>query len=196
MLAQAMSLVGKRGRLVVVNVHPDEEREVKLSLRDLQEYEKQIRGCMAGSWHGRRGAAFLLDLAARGRLSPICDRESHVRSGGHRPRLRGTGARGSGARRSGSSFGVTICDDVASGRSSGFLLTRGRSAVAVQGQRSCKALSRRSSRAVGRCWKSVGKIILGRGPLLPFRAVTSGFGGAPGRIRTCAPASGGRCSIP
>ena len=70
LLAQAMSLVGKRGRLVVVNVHPDEEREVKLSLRDLQEYEKQIRGCMAGSWHGRRGAAFLLDLAARGRYRP------------------------------------------------------------------------------------------------------------------------------
>jgi S-(hydroxymethyl)glutathione dehydrogenase/alcohol dehydrogenase len=70
LLAQAMSLVGKRGRLVVVNVHPDEEREVKLSLRDLQEYEKQIRGCIAGSWHGRRGAAFLLDLAARGRYRP------------------------------------------------------------------------------------------------------------------------------
>ena len=70
LLSQAMSLVGKRGRLVVVNVHPDGEREVALSLRDLQEYEKQIRGCMAGSWHGRRGAAFLLDLAERGRYRP------------------------------------------------------------------------------------------------------------------------------
>jgi Zn-dependent alcohol dehydrogenase len=70
LLAQAMTLVGKRGRLVVVNVHPDDEKEVALSLRELQEYEKQIRGCLAGSWHGRKGAGFLLDLAARGRYDP------------------------------------------------------------------------------------------------------------------------------
>jgi S-(hydroxymethyl)glutathione dehydrogenase/alcohol dehydrogenase len=69
-VAPAMSLLGKRGRLVVVNVHPDDEKEIAVSLRDLQEYEKQIRGCLAGSWHGRRGAAFLLDLAARGRYDP------------------------------------------------------------------------------------------------------------------------------
>lgn len=70
LLAQAMALLGKRGRLVVVNVHPDDERQVTLSLRDLQEYEKQIRGCLAGSWHGRKGAGFLLELAARGRYDP------------------------------------------------------------------------------------------------------------------------------
>lgn len=69
MVADAMALLGKRGRLVVVNAHPDDPG-VPVSLRDLQENEKQIRGCMLGSWHGRKGASFLLDLAARGRYDP------------------------------------------------------------------------------------------------------------------------------
>ena len=70
LLAQAMALLGKRGRLAVVNAHPGEPTTVALSMRDLQESEKQIRGCMAGSWHARRGASVLLDLAARGRYDP------------------------------------------------------------------------------------------------------------------------------
>lgn len=76
LIADALPLLGKRGRLVVVNVHPDTERSVSLSMRDLQLYEKQIRGCLSGSWHGRRGAEFLLDLARRGRYdaAAIVDR--------------------------------------------------------------------------------------------------------------------------
>lgn len=76
LIADALPLLGKRGRLVVVNVHPETERSVSLSMRDLQLYEKQIRGCLSGSWHGRRGAEFLLDLARRGRYDPaaIVDR--------------------------------------------------------------------------------------------------------------------------
>ena len=70
MLAQALGVIGRRGRLVVANVHPDDDRGVALPLRELQEQEKQIRGCHCGSWHGRRGAEFLLDLAARGRYDP------------------------------------------------------------------------------------------------------------------------------
>lgn len=69
-LAQAMALLGKRGRLVVVNAHPGEDTTVALSLRDLQQSEKQIRGCMAGSWHARQGASALLELAATGRYDP------------------------------------------------------------------------------------------------------------------------------
>ncbi len=75
-ISDALSLLGKRGRLVVVNVHPEAERSVSLSMRDLQLYEKQIRGCLSGSWHGRRGAEFLLELTRRGRYDPaaIVDR--------------------------------------------------------------------------------------------------------------------------
>jgi alcohol dehydrogenase (nicotinoprotein) len=69
-LGQATTLVAKRGRLVIVNAHPGEEPAVQLSSRDLQEGEKQIRSCMAGSWHAQQGAPFLLDLAARGRYDP------------------------------------------------------------------------------------------------------------------------------
>jgi S-(hydroxymethyl)glutathione dehydrogenase/alcohol dehydrogenase len=70
MLSQALGSLGRRGRLVVVNVHPDDDHGVALPLRELQEQEKQIRRCHSGSWHGRRGAGFLLDLAARGRYDP------------------------------------------------------------------------------------------------------------------------------
>jgi NDMA-dependent alcohol dehydrogenase len=67
LLGPALDLLGKRGRLVVVNVHPDEETTATVRLRTLQSFEKQIVGCLAGSWDGRRGIAFLADLYQRGR---------------------------------------------------------------------------------------------------------------------------------
>ncbi|BBG02715.1 MULTISPECIES: alcohol dehydrogenase catalytic domain-containing protein [Pseudonocardia] len=67
-MAEAMALLGKQGRAVVVNVHDDAEREVRMSLRDLQSYEKQVRGCLAGSWSPRHGLSTLLDLYGRGRI--------------------------------------------------------------------------------------------------------------------------------
>jgi S-(hydroxymethyl)glutathione dehydrogenase/alcohol dehydrogenase len=70
LVAPAMALLGRRGRLVVVGAHPGEASGITLSLRDLQESEKRILGCMAGSWHARRGARVLLDLAAHGRYDP------------------------------------------------------------------------------------------------------------------------------
>jgi Zn-dependent alcohol dehydrogenase len=69
-LADGLALLGKRGRLAVVNVHPAEETTAVVSLRDLQSMEKQVRGCLSGSWHGRQGVRFLLDLAARGLYDP------------------------------------------------------------------------------------------------------------------------------
>jgi len=54
----------------VVNVHPAQESTASVRLRDLQSMEKQVRGCLSGSWHGRQGVRFLLDLAARGRYDP------------------------------------------------------------------------------------------------------------------------------
>ena len=69
-LGDGLALLGKRGRLAVVNVHPADEGTATVSLRDLQSMEKQVRGCLSGSWHGREGVRFLLDLAARGRYDP------------------------------------------------------------------------------------------------------------------------------
>jgi NDMA-dependent alcohol dehydrogenase len=69
LLHDALRLCGKRGRLVVVNVHPEDEMTATVNLRDLQSYEKQIVGCLSGSWHGRRGVPFLADLYQRGRLN-------------------------------------------------------------------------------------------------------------------------------
>lgn len=69
-LGDASSLVGKRGRVVVVNAHPDSERTATVSLRDLQSLEKHICGCLAGSWHGRKGPRFLLRLAERAGSTP------------------------------------------------------------------------------------------------------------------------------
>lgn len=66
LLGAALALVGKRGRVVIVNVHPDNENTATVSLRDLQGFEKQVVGCLAGSWDGRRGIAFLADLHQRG----------------------------------------------------------------------------------------------------------------------------------
>jgi S-(hydroxymethyl)glutathione dehydrogenase/alcohol dehydrogenase len=70
LVGPALAVLGKRGRLVVVGAHEGEPAGVTMSLRELQESEKQIRGCLAGSWHAREGARVLLDLAARGRYDP------------------------------------------------------------------------------------------------------------------------------
>ncbi|WP_322762162.1 alcohol dehydrogenase catalytic domain-containing protein [Frankia sp. Cr2] len=63
----ALSLVGKRGRVVVVNVHPADENTATINLRNLQSLEKQVVGCLAGSWDGRKGIRFLADLHRAGR---------------------------------------------------------------------------------------------------------------------------------
>ncbi len=70
LLSDGLALLGKRGRLAVVNVHSPQETMASVSLRDLQSMEKQVRGCLSGSWHGRQGVRFLLDMSARGRYDP------------------------------------------------------------------------------------------------------------------------------
>jgi len=70
LLQSALDVLGNRGRCVIVNVHPEDERVATVSLRALQSTEKQILGCLSGSWHGRRGANFLLDLHRRGLYDP------------------------------------------------------------------------------------------------------------------------------
>ena len=68
MLGQALALVGKRGRVVVVNVHPGDENSATVSLRDLQSYEKQVVGCLGGSWPPRTGIRHLAGLLRSGEL--------------------------------------------------------------------------------------------------------------------------------
>lgn len=69
-LATSLSLLGKRGRAVIVNVHPEKESTATVSLNNVQSMEHQILGCFSGSWHGREGATFLLELQRRGLYNP------------------------------------------------------------------------------------------------------------------------------
>jgi S-(hydroxymethyl)glutathione dehydrogenase/alcohol dehydrogenase len=75
-LEPALALAGKRGRVVVVNVHPADENSATVNLRNLQSLEKQVVGCLAGSWDGRKGIRLLTDLYSSGRydLEPIVTR--------------------------------------------------------------------------------------------------------------------------
>ena len=70
LMGPAMNVLGKRGRAVVVNVHHDDDTATTLRLKDLQSMEKQVLGCLSGSWHGVAGATFLLALARRGLYHP------------------------------------------------------------------------------------------------------------------------------
>jgi S-(hydroxymethyl)glutathione dehydrogenase/alcohol dehydrogenase len=58
LLDPALTLVGRRGRVVVVAA----ESTATIDIRALQSQEKQVVGCFAGSWDGRRGVQFLADL--------------------------------------------------------------------------------------------------------------------------------------
>ena len=69
-LATSLDLLGKRGRAVIANVHRDDETNATVSLRRVQSMEHQILGCFSGSWHGRQGASFLLELHERGLYDP------------------------------------------------------------------------------------------------------------------------------
>jgi S-(hydroxymethyl)glutathione dehydrogenase/alcohol dehydrogenase len=69
-LEAALSLVGKQGRVIVVNVHRADEMSATVSLRTLQSLEKQVVGCLAGSWDGRKGIAFLTRLWKAGLYDP------------------------------------------------------------------------------------------------------------------------------
>jgi NDMA-dependent alcohol dehydrogenase len=67
-VAQALSLVGKRGRVVMTAMaHPD-EKQVNLSLVDLILFEKQVRGSLFGSSNPRIDIFRMLDLYDSGQL--------------------------------------------------------------------------------------------------------------------------------
>lgn len=67
-VAQALSLVGKRGRVVMTAIPHPADTSVEMSLFDLTLYEKQVRGCLFGSSNPRDDIYRMLDLYQAGRL--------------------------------------------------------------------------------------------------------------------------------
>ena len=67
-IAQALSLVGKRGRVVVTALGHPAEMKVDMSLLDLTLFEKQVVGCLFGSANPKADIPKLLDLYRNGDL--------------------------------------------------------------------------------------------------------------------------------
>ncbi|MEO3760026.1 NDMA-dependent alcohol dehydrogenase [Mycobacterium sp. B14F4] len=67
-VAQALSLVGKRGRVVMTAIPHPTDTTVDMSLFDLTLYEKQVRGSLFGSSNPRHDIPKLLDLYRCGAL--------------------------------------------------------------------------------------------------------------------------------
>lgn len=67
-IAQALSLVGKRGRVIQTAVAPATDMSVDMSLFDLFLFEKQVRGCLFGSSNPRSDILELLALYETGQL--------------------------------------------------------------------------------------------------------------------------------
>jgi NDMA-dependent alcohol dehydrogenase len=67
-MAGIMALCAKRGTVVVTNIHPPRETEVKLSLVDLTLMEKRLVGSIFGTANIRSDIPLLLDLYRQGQL--------------------------------------------------------------------------------------------------------------------------------
>lgn len=67
-VAQALSLVGKRGRVVMTAIPHPTDTTVDMSLFDLTLYEKQVRGSLFGSSNPRHDIPRMLDLYRTGQL--------------------------------------------------------------------------------------------------------------------------------
>jgi NDMA-dependent alcohol dehydrogenase len=76
-IAEALSLVGKRGRVVQTSVAPATDTTVDMSLFDLFSYEKQVRGCLFGSSNPRSDILELVSLYDSGllKLDEVITRE-------------------------------------------------------------------------------------------------------------------------
>ena len=64
--SRAMALAGKRGRVVVTNIHPYAEKQVSLRMADLTGMEKQVVGSLFGSANPRSDIPKLLELSRQG----------------------------------------------------------------------------------------------------------------------------------
>lgn len=67
-ITPALSLVGKRGRVVVTAIGHPEETSITTSLIELTLYEKQLRGSLFGSSNGQHEVPRLLELYTSGLL--------------------------------------------------------------------------------------------------------------------------------
>ncbi|WP_280267286.1 NDMA-dependent alcohol dehydrogenase [Nocardia wallacei] len=67
-IAPALSIVGKRGRVVVTAIGHPEELTVSANLLELTLYEKQLRGSLFGSSNGQHDIPVLFELYRRGEL--------------------------------------------------------------------------------------------------------------------------------
>jgi NDMA-dependent alcohol dehydrogenase len=68
LLAAALAITAKRGRVVVTNLHPALEASANLSLLDLTLLEKKIVGSLFGSGNPRADIPKLLELYHRGQI--------------------------------------------------------------------------------------------------------------------------------
>jgi len=68
LLAAALAITAKRGRVVVTNIHPAMEVTAAISLLDLTLLEKQVVGSIFGSANPRADIPKLLELWGRGQL--------------------------------------------------------------------------------------------------------------------------------
>jgi len=67
-IAEALALAAKRGRVVVTNIHPAMEMSANVSLLDLTLMEKQVVGSLFGSGNPRADIPKLLGLYREGQL--------------------------------------------------------------------------------------------------------------------------------
>ena len=67
-VGEALSLVGKRGRVVMTAIPHPTDTSVNMSLFDLTMYEKQVRGAVFGSANPRIDVPLMLDLYRNGQL--------------------------------------------------------------------------------------------------------------------------------
>jgi S-(hydroxymethyl)glutathione dehydrogenase/alcohol dehydrogenase len=72
LLIQGLAAIGKRGTVVVTNIHPAMEMSASVSLLDLTLNEKRIQGSLFGSGNPRADIPKLLELYAAGQL-PLDD---------------------------------------------------------------------------------------------------------------------------
>jgi NDMA-dependent alcohol dehydrogenase len=67
-IAASLAMVGKRGRVVVTNLHRATETQVAMSALDLTLFEKQVRGSLFGSSNPRADIPRMLELYRGGKL--------------------------------------------------------------------------------------------------------------------------------
>ena len=131
-LGQAFWLGGKRGKIVVTNIHPTAEASIAVPAAFLTLFEKQLIGSLFGSANPRKDIPKLLELYTQGQLDLDGLVTTHLSARGDQRRLRRHERRQEHPRRAGvrlsawltpplSSSGCWAASSVASARSNWWL---------------------------------------------------------------------------